>query len=451
MTFETTESRRFIFPRQYGQTYPLIVRAEGIRLYDEHGREYIDGSSGAIAVVSVGHGRREIAETIARQAERMAYVHSAEFQNLPAEELAAAVARIAPGDLNRCVFYSGGSEANEAAVKLARNYHIVRGAPSKHLTIARRRSFHGATVMTLALGEVVGRRGHYAPWYPAVPRIVAPECYRCPLGLRYPDCDLACARQLEEKILEVGPESVSAFIAEPIVGAAAPGMTPPEGYYGTIRAICDKYEVVFIADEIITGFGRTGRQFGIEHWDVQPDIAVVGKGIASGYVPLSGMVISDRIAQAFWETSLPYVHGFTHQGHPVACAAGVATLKIIEREGLVVNAATQGAHLGRRLQEIAQRSPIVGDVRGKGLLYGLELVRHKDTRESFAKSLKVVERVFRAALEAGLVIYKGAGHPAAGDEFLVSPPLTVTREDIDDISARLEAALQVVQEQLAAA
>lgn len=435
-----------LLPRSFAEHYPVITRAEGIRLWDVDGREYLDSTSGAISVASVGHGRREVADAIHAQVMRMDYVHDNEFHNEPSIELAARVVAFAGGDFSHAVFFSSGSEAIESAIKLAHNYHVLNGAPGRNVVIGRRRSFHGATLFAIGAGDVAARRTTYQAYMPSqVAKIPAPYCYRCPLGLTFPSCALACAQELERLVLELGPENVSAFVAEPIVGAAAPAMTPPAGYYEVIREVCDRYGIVWIADEIVTGFGRTGRNFGYQNWDAQPDILVVAKGLSGGYIPLSGLIISERIVRPFAEQKGRFVHGLTYQNHPVAAAAALAVLGIIEREGLVANAAQQGTYLEQQLRIVADRLPIVGDLRGKGLLWGMELVRDRATKEPFGKELRLGRRVYERGLENGVVIYQGGGSAYASDEVFISPPLIVSRDDIDEIVARVGRTLEQVQ------
>lgn len=435
-----------LLPRAFGQTFPVIVRAEGIRLWDAEGNEYIDGTSGAISVVSVGHGRREVADAMHAQVMRMEYVHDNEFHNEPAHALAAKVTEFAGGDFSRAVFFSSGSEAIESAIKLAHNYHAIRGDHGRTVVIARKRSFHGATMYALGVGDVSARKSIYQG-YMALPtaKIPAPYCYRCPLGKSYPSCGVACAQELEQAIKELGPENVSAFVAEPVVGAAAPALTPPAGYYEAIREICDRYGILWIADEIVTGFGRTGRNMGYMHWDAQPDILVVAKGMSGGYVPLSGVIASQKVVAPFEERKARFTHGLTYQNHPVACAAALAVVGIIEREGLVQNAATQGAYLEQRLRETVGEMPIVGELRGKGLLWGMELVSDRATRQRFDPALGVGRQVHVRGLANGLVIYQSGGSAYASDEVFISPSLIVTRDDIDEIVGRLARTLAEVQ------
>ena len=435
-----------LLPRIFGHTYPLITRAEGIRMWDADGHEYIDSISGATSVSSVGYGRREVADAMHDQVMRMTYAHDMEFHNEPAIELAGKVTAMAGGDFSRAVFFSSGSDAIESAIKLANSYHTVMGAPERRVVIGRKRSFHGVTLFALGAGDVAARKSAYQGYMPSqVAKIPAPYCYRCPLGLEYPACGLACAHELEQVILELGPQNVSAFIAEPVVAAGAPALSAPAGYFEAIREICDRYGVVWIADEIITGFGRTGRNFGYQHWDAQPDILVVAKGISGGYVPLSGIVVSERIIRPFEEQSARFFHGFTYQNHPVACAAAVAVLGIIEREGLVENAAVQGAYLESHMRELAARLPMVGELRGKGLLWGMELVRDRGTKAPFEKSLGVGRRVCERGQRNGLLIYQSGGSAYASDEIFISPPLIVTHDDIDEIMTRFARTLEEVQ------
>jgi adenosylmethionine-8-amino-7-oxononanoate aminotransferase len=435
-----------LLPRAFGEPFPIIARAEGVRLWDRDGREYIDATSGAISVASIGHGRREVADAVHAQMLRMDYVHDNEFHNEPASELARRVTAFAGGDFSHAVFFSSGSEAMESAIKLARNHHVISGAGSRNVVISRKRSFHGATLFALAVGDVAARKSVYGPYMSnQVAKIPAPYAYRCPLGLQEDACGLACAEELEKTILELGPENVSAFVSEPVVGAAAPALTPPPGYYEVIRRICDRYGVLWISDEIVTGFGRTGRNFGYQHWDAQPDILVVAKGLSGGYIPLSGLIISEKVVRPFKERGGRFVHGLTYQNHPAACAAGLAVLDIIEGEGLVANAATQGSYLHDRLREVADALPIVGELRGKGLIWGMELVRDRATKEPFDKALRVGRRVQEVGLENGIVIYQSGGSVVASDEIFISPPLVVSREDVDEIVRRFELTLRAVQ------
>jgi adenosylmethionine-8-amino-7-oxononanoate aminotransferase len=445
-------SMREAAPRLFPQSseLPVAVRGKGIRIWDEGGREYLDACSGAISVISIGHGVDEVADAMAEQARTLAYVHSTQFGHAGSRELANRIGELAPGSLNRAVFYSGGSEAVEGAVKLARHYHLMRGRDTKHLVLTRRRSYHGATLFTLGVGGVVSRQLPYQPYLAMTPKQVECNPYRCPFGQRHPCCDLACAGDLERVIAEVGADAVSCYLAEPIVAAAAPGLTPPPGYFERIREICDANDILFIADEIVTGWGRTGRMFGIEHWDAEPDMIVSAKGLSGGYLPLSTVIFSDAIAEVFEGAGTPFVHNYTYEAHPVAAAAALAVLRIVERDGLVENAARQGEHLFARLVQLAEEHPLIGDVRGKGLLAAFELVADRDTREPLPPQLGATTKLHRLARERGVLIYPGAGADGmVGDQFLVSPPLVVTRADIDAIVDSIALALGDLPRELA--
>jgi adenosylmethionine-8-amino-7-oxononanoate aminotransferase len=443
----TPEAAARLFPQDSG--LPVAVRGKGIRIWDEDGNEYLDACSGAVSVISIGHGVDEVADAMAEQARTLAYVHSLQFGHAGSRELAARIGELAPGSLNRAVFYSGGSEAVEGAVKLARHYHLMRGRDSKHLVISRRRSYHGATLFTLGVGGVTSRRQPYLPYLAATPKQVECNPYRCPFGSDHPCCNLACADDLERVVAEVGAEAVSCYIAEPIVAAAAPALIPPPGYFERIRGICDAHDILFIADEIVTGWGRTGRMFGIEHWDAEPDMIVSAKGLSGGYMPLSTVIFSDAIAAVFEQAGTPFVHNYTYEAHPVAAAAALAVLRILERDGLVENAARQGDYLLARLRGLAEQQPLVGDVRGKGLLTAFELVADRQTRAPLPPELGVTARLHRLVRERGVLIYPGAGADGVvGDQFLVSPPLVVTRADIDEIVGRIALALSDLTREL---
>lgn len=435
-----------MFGRNPHNGKPTIVRAEGVRLWDSEGNEYLDGSSGAISVISVGHGRQEVVEAMAEQAGRVAYLHSFLVEHDTSEALAREIVRFTPGNLNGVMFISGGSEANESAIKLARQYHLLRGNPDKHVVVSRARSYHGNTLAALNASGYVARRTPYLPMLHSEPQMVESNCYRCPFGLVYPECDLACANDLQRVVDETGAEQISAFIAEPIVAAAGPGMTPPPGYFERIRAICDEHDILFIADEVVTGMGRTGAWFGVDHWGVVPDVITTAKGLSGGYAPLGAMIVGDHIAEAFREAGEHFQHGYTYMQHPVSCAAGLAVLKIIEREQLVDNAADQGEYLFARLQDLAANTPFIGDVRGMGLLAGIELVADKATRQPLDPTLGVTARLLDAARARGLLIYGGqSGDGIVSDQVLVSPPLIVGRQDVDAIIDRLTHALDDIR------
>lgn len=435
-----------VFYRSPAKAYPTAVRAQGVFITDSQGKRYLDGSAGAL-VVNLGHGRREIAQAMAQQAEKLAFAHGSQFTTEPQEELATMLARLAPGDLSRVILVSGGSEANETAFKMARQYFLETGRPSKYKIIARWTSYHGATLGALSASGHVGRRRPYAPLLLDIRHIPPAYCYRCPFGASYPQCGLRCAQALEEAILQEGPEQVAAFIAEPIVGAAGGAITPPVGYYEAIREICTRHQVLFIADEVMNGLGRTGANFAIDHWGVVPDLLTCGKGIGGGYAPLGAVMAREGIHEAFLRGSGRFVHGFTYSGGAVACAVGVAALRILAAEGLVERAREMGAYLWERLRE-ADLGSCVGDIRGKGLMVGLEFVADKDTKEPYLRQVNFADLVGQQAFAAGLIVYPGAGAAdgVRGDHILLGPPLIIKEAEIDLLVDILSQAIRRAEE-----
>jgi len=437
----------YLLPRVFGQDYPRIVRAEGIRLWDAEGHEYIDSTSGAISVVSVGHGRREVADAIAAQVLRMDYVHDNEFHNEPAHALAEVVTSFAGGDFSRAVFFSSGSEAIESAIKLAHDYHRLQGNPARATVIGRKRSFHGATMFAMAAGDVSARKSIYGGYVSsATAKVPAPYCYRCPLGLRYPDCALACADELERTIQELGPDNVSAFIAEPIVGAAAPALTPPAGYYERIREICDRYGVLWIADEIVTGFGRTGLNMGYQHWNAQPDILVVAKGLSGGYIPLSGLIISERGCRAL-RGAPRALRPRADLPEPPGCLCCRARRRRDHRAGRSSwRTPRPRANTWRPVCVTWRRAcPWWASSVARASCGAWSSSRIQVTKEPFPRALSVGRRVYERGLHNGLVIYQSGGSVYASDEVFISPPLVVSRADIDEIVERFGRTLEEVQ------
>lgn len=445
------EMAHHLFFRDVNRPLPVIERAEGIYLYGEDGRRYIDACAGSL-VANIGHGREQVAAVLAEQARKVAFTHLSRWANRPALQLADMIASLTPGDLNWVYFVSGGSEATETAIKMARQYYLERdGQDSKrYKVIARWTSYHGATLGALSMTGHVPRRYKFQPLLADFPHIAPAYCYRCPFGKTYPDCNLECAADLEQAILTEGPETVAAFIAEPVVGAAGGAIVPPPGYFERVRQICDKYDILFIADEVMTGFGRTGKMFAIEHWNVVPDIMCVGKGMSAGYAPLGAVIVRERVHRVFKEGSGRFTHGHTYGGNPLSCAVGIEVIRILLDERLTENAAHQGEYFLARLREVAARHDIVGDVRGLGLMLGMELVREKTTRAPFPPEMGMAERVTRRLVENGMVVYPGQGCAGgnAGDQFLIGPPLNVTPREIDEMVSILDLTLAEVEAEL---
>jgi adenosylmethionine-8-amino-7-oxononanoate aminotransferase len=429
----------------------VAVRGEGSYFWDAEGRRYLDGAAGFV-VSNLGHGNAEVAAAMAHQARTLALAPFTVFANAPALRLAERLARYTPGDLNHVVFVSGGSEAVEVAIKLARQYWVERGRPRKYRIIGRWQSYHGNTLGALSVGGNRPRRAPYEPLLLDLPKI--PPCYpyRCPPDVPPERWGERGADYLEEAILAAGPDTVAAFIAEPVVGATLGAAPAPPGYFQRIRQICDRYDVLFIADEVMTGFGRTGRRFGIEHWDVVPDLMAVAKGISAGYVPLGAAICTSRVYEAFRppQGSGHFVNIFTYGSNPLACAVGDVVLRITEEQDLAGRAARLGAYLRERLAP-ALGSPIVGDLRGLGLMLGLEFVQDKATREPFPPSARVAARVAEAALARGVFIYPGAGtvDGVRGDHVMIAPPLTASEAECDELAAAVLEAVAAVARELA--
>lgn len=421
---------------------PVAVRGEGVYIYDEAGRRYLDGCSGAL-VSNLGHGRTDLAQVMAEQAAQLAFVYRTQFANRPALALAERITAHAPGDLHYAYFVNSGSEANEIAMKMAQQYWREVGKPTKRHLISRWTSYHGSTAGALSLSGNVGRRRAFPDHLEPFPSVMAPYCFQCPAQKEYPSCQLACAQELEVALQRLGPENVAAFVAEPVIGASGGAITPPEGYYQTIREICDRYEILFIADEVMTGFGRTGRWFGMEHWGVTPDLMVVGKGISAGYTPLAGVLVGERVHQAFHDGSGGFSAGHTLANNPLSAAVGCKVLDILEEEDLVAKAASQGEKLRQGLLELSRRHPQMADIRGKGMMLGFELVADPATGKPFPFDQNVTGAVRKAAFARGLLIYpcRGAIGGAAGDAFLVAPPLTSTDSELDELLHLLDGAL----------
>lgn len=437
-----------LFPRDFRRRYPLAARGEGCWIYTDAGKKLLD-AAGSAAVVSIGHGVGEIGEAMAEQARRLEFAHSSEFHTRAAEELARRLLDLAPANFRqggRVLLTSGGSEATETAIKMCRQYFLERGETRRVKIVSRRQSYHGSTLGALGASGNVGRREPYEPLLPNWGKIAPCYCYRCPLGLRFPECNVACADDLETHLRENGSEDVAAFLFEPVSGATLGAVPPPEGYAKRIEEICRRHGILLIADEVMTGVGRTGRPFAVEHWGVEPDLLLVGKGVASGYAPVGGVIASAGVVETIARGSGRFVHGFTYSAHPVAAAAGVAVLDYLEKHRLFSRVSSVGAELGRALESLRGEFPILGDVRGLGLLWGTELVRQRDTRLAYPAELQVAQRVFLAAYEAGVLTYpiQGCADGHAGDHILLAPPFILTSAEIEALAAGLRTALAQV-------
>lgn len=417
------KNRSAVFYRDLNNAPPTIVRGEGCFIEDAEGRRYLDGSANA-GVVAIGHGRTEIARALADAGDSVTFVYNANFTHPWQERLASAILGIAPAGMAAVYFVSGGSEANESAWKLARQYHVERGKPTKFKAISRRQSFHGVTLATLALSGRPTWKELYAPMLPPVPQISAPYRYRCTYCRDEVACTLRCADDLETTILQEGPETVAAFFAEPVVGTSATGLVPHPDYYRRVREICDRYDVLFVADEVLCGYGRTGHAFAISAWHVTPDIVTMGKALGSGYAPLAAMVVSERVLDVFAAGSGRFVHGLTYSGMPSSCFVGLKVFEIMQREGLFARPSKIGAYLKSKLEALATNHETIGEVRGRGLLIGIEFVADRRTRVPFAESVSFSGRVVKALRDRNVLVAAGAPKSNLGrhgDHIQISP------------------------------
>ncbi|AHK45799.1 MULTISPECIES: aspartate aminotransferase family protein [unclassified Ensifer] len=424
---------------------PLVDRAEGIYLWDQDGRRVIDGSSGAM-VVNIGHGNRNVLEAMKRQMDRVTFAYRLHFENEPAEELARRAAEKLPEGMDKIFFVSGGSEAVESCLKLARQWAVATGQKDRWKVISRFPSYHGGTLGALAVTGYAALSDPFSPMMREMPKVPAPTAYLDCDNLSMEQRGIKYADMLEDRIQSEGPDSVLAFIMEPIGGASTGALVAPDSYYKRIREICDKYGILLIHDEVMSGAGRTGKFLGGDHWDCKPDLIALSKGFASGYCPLGAMAAPSRLVQPVLDAG-GFQHGFTYAGNPLACAAGLAVLDEIDRLGLIDNAAVMGDALKAELVALSERFPFIGDVRGKGLLLAAEFVSDRETMKPLPKELNAHQRVVDLAYERGLIIYSRRTRGGVeGDHFLVCPPMIITREQIGEIVAILGDVL----EQLAA-
>ena len=433
--------QQHLFPRSFKTNYLETDYGEGIYIYDKQGKRYLDGCSGAL-ISNLGHCNRDIVTAVEKQFGRLEFAHPSRWHVDIVEEAAAAVAETASGDLDNVWFVSGGSEAVETALKLARQYYVERdgAGSSKHITIGRWNSYHGSTIGTMAVAGSMARRRVFSPLFTESPKIPSTYCYRCHFHKQYPQCGLLCARALEEMIQIIGPQYISSFIAEPIVGSTVGAVVPPDEYWPMVRDICDRYDILLIADEVMTGCGRTGKNFCVDHWDVVPDIIATAKGMAAGYVPTGGIIARNNIVEAIKDGSGAFMHGHTYNGNPMSAAAVAAVFKYMKEHGVVENAAKMGELLGAGLKKIGEESAIIGEVRGKGLMWGFEVVKDKASREPFDKKTAAANVVTKACIEEGLIIYPGGGQirGTSGDNFMTAPPLIITEIQVKELLEKLK-------------
>jgi len=432
-----------IFPRHTKQLPPVATRGDGCYLYDETGKQYLDASGGA-AVSCLGHGDQTVIDAVKAQLDKLAYAHTGFFTSEPAEILADLLIDNAPGDLDRVYLVSGGSEAMEAALKLARQYFVEKGEPKRGRLIARKQSYHGNTMGALSAGGNAWRRAQFGPLLIDMSHIDPCYAYRLKRDDEtVQEYGLRAANLLEEEILRVGPENVMAFAAEPVVGATVGALTPAPGYFKRIREICDQYGILLILDEVMCGMGRTGTLFACEQDGVSPDILCIAKGLGAGYQPIGAMLCSREIYETIQNGSGFFQHGHTYLGHPTAAAAGVAVVNAMLDRKLIPRVKTQGDKLMAALQAQFGQHPNVGDIRGHGLFQGVELVADRETKAPFDPSRKIAAKVKMAAFEAGMICYPMSGtiDGQSGDHVLLAPPFIISDDQIDELVQKLAGAI----------
>lgn len=427
------EEKSHVFSRGMNKKLPVAVEAKGVFIIDRDNHKYLDASGGPM-VVNLGHGREELAKAAHDQILNCGYTHPTMFTTEPVEELARLLASHSPGGIDHFYFLSGGAEAIETAIKLARQIHLENGRPGRTRLISRWDSYHGLSLGALA---ATGRKTFRAPFAPLLPETIhipAPYCYRCRYGLTYPECRLECARALETAICSAGEDTVSAFLMETVSGAALAAVLPPEGYLPLIREICNRYNVLLILDEILCGLGRCGRWFASEYHGVTPDILTLGKGLGGGAIAISAVGVQHRHYEAVRKGSGNFVHGGTFSHHNVAAAVGKTVINIIEKEQLIQQAEEKGRILGDLLKAKLLSHPNVGDIRGIGLFWGIEFVRDKETRTPFKRKEKFVERLWDSLFRKGVLAYKSTGFADGdGDAVIFAPPFIIDREQISFI------------------
>ncbi|TIN46553.1 MAG: aspartate aminotransferase family protein [Mesorhizobium sp.] len=428
-----------ILHRQIHASLPVAAGGKGIELFDRDGRAYIDASGGA-AVSCLGHGHPEVTAALHAQADKLAYAHTSFFTNEPAETLADKLVAGAPQGVSHAYFVSGGSEAVEAALKMARQFFVETGRPERRNVIARRQSYHGNTLGALAAGGNEWRRAQFRPLLIDTHHIDPCYAYRYQkAGESEAAYGLRAAQALEDKILELGPDTVMAFVAEPVVGATAGAVPAVPGYFRHVREICDRYGVLLILDEVMCGMGRTGTLHACEQDGVAPDLMTIAKGLGGGYQPIGAVLLSRSIFDAFAEGSGFFQHGHTYICHPMACAAALAVQEVIDRDDLLANVRAMGAHLSRRLGERFGNHAHIGDIRGRGLFMGVELVEDRSTKAPFEPKRKLNAKIKREAMARGLLVYPAGGtiDGVRGDHVLLAPPFIIDAAAIDAVVERL--------------
>ncbi|MEJ1995224.1 MAG: aspartate aminotransferase family protein [Limibacillus sp.] len=440
----TDSSQSFVFHRHSRASYPTAVAGDGPYVIDSEGKRYLDASGGA-AVSCLGHSRKDVVEAIKGQLDKLPYAHTSFFTNEPSEELAATLIKKAPGRLSKVYFLSGGSEANETALKVARQYVVEKGEPERRFFIARNQSYHGNTLGALAVGGNPGRRALFQPLLIDTTHIDPCYSYRYKQeGESEEDYGRRSADELEAAILRLGAENVIGFVAETVVGATLGAVPPAPGYFKRIREICDKYGVLLILDEVMCGMGRTGTLYACEQDGIAPDILTCAKGLGAGYQAIGACLVSDFIFDTIREGSGFFHHGFTYIGHPTACAGGLAVQRAIEKDGLLEKVSKNGEVLRAKLDAAFGQRPYIGDIRGRGYFLGLELVAERESKKPFDPGLKLNARIKAKAMQRGLMCYPNGGtvDGLSGDHVLLAPPFIWEEEQMDELIEKLSGAME---------
>lgn len=432
--------RSLLIKPMMNEFYPTVSHGDGIYLFDDNGKKYIDGCSGAVTA-SLGHANPEIIQAMHGQAEKVSFVYRSQFTSEPAERLAQKLNDLINADEDYWSFFvNSGSEAVETAMKMAIQHWQEQGNYRKNKILSRWISYHGITMGALSLSGHVKRRERFVHLLEDCPTVAPSYCYRCPFGQKYPDCQLFCASDLETAIERVGADQIAAFIAEPIVGAAGGVMVPPEGYYQKIREICDRHHILFIADEVMTGLGRTGRMFGLDHWGVKADIIALGKGLSAGYTPIAAALANEKVMTPILKGSNSIMSGHTLSANPQSAAAALAVLTFIEKKNLVEQVKENGDYLLQKLKDELGSTTVIGDIRGRGLMIGIEFVAEVKTKQPFPGGAQITKKVIDLAKLKGLLVYPASAgkEGAEGDAIIISPPFIIKRQEIDQLVAVLK-------------
>jgi adenosylmethionine-8-amino-7-oxononanoate aminotransferase len=424
----------FLIKPLLDETYPVIDYGKGIHLFDMDGKKYLDAASGAVTA-NIGHGVSEIIEAMNEQAKKVSFVYRSQFTSEAAEDLAEKISGMLKGNLNWCFFVNSGSEATETAMKMAIQYWQEKGVQTKTKVLSRWVSYHGITLGALSMSGHTGRRARFVPLLEDFPVINPPYCYRCPYNLEAPNCGYLCAHELETAIKRIGPEQIAAFIAEPVIGAAGGAIAPPKDYYKVIKRICEEHDILFIADEVMTGCGRTGTMLACEQWGITPDIVALGKGMGAGYAPIAAAIATEKVIEPILAGTKLVMSGHTLSANPQACAAALAVLQYLEQNNIIQEVESKGVFLQDQLEKLKALFPFIGDVRGKGLLLGIEFVQDVDSKTPFPRNAKITQRIVELAKEKGLLVYPaGAGIDGInGDSIIISPPLTITKLEMEEL------------------